>query len=76
MPVRPPSPLVSLAGPGAVKLPLSVIVTPIVTRLVLLPLLGGVVVVGAFKLGWLKAPDPMFLLVRTAGLPDKPSKQR
>lgn len=51
------------AGPGAVPMPFQVIVAVCVCRLVLMPLLGLGIVMGAYSVGLFKCPDPMFLLV-------------
>jgi predicted permease len=51
------------AGPGAVPMPFRVIVAVCVCRLLLMPLIGLGVVMGAYSVGLFKCPDPMFLLV-------------
>ena len=51
------------AGPGQTTLPLRVVVGLVLVKLLLLPLLGGGMVLAAHAWGWLKAPDNLFMAV-------------
>lgn len=50
-------------GPGSGKLPARVLIGVGITRLVILPLWGTAVVLGAYALGVFTPPDPVFVLV-------------
>ncbi|GFR48835.1 hypothetical protein Agub_g10788, partial [Astrephomene gubernaculifera] len=50
-------------GPGAARVPLRVTALVTATRLLLLPLLGGCLVLGAYAARLFEAPDPIYLLV-------------
>ncbi len=52
-----------VAGPGVARVPFRVIASIGVCRLVILPLLGVGMVMGAYAAGIFTAPDPIFLLV-------------
>ena len=51
------------SGPGAAKVPLRVIASAIICRLLILPLLGTAIVIGGYAAGAYAAPDRIFLLV-------------
>ncbi len=53
-----------LAGPGAARVPFRVIGLVNGIRLLLMPLLGLGLVVGAYAAGLFEAPDPIYLVGR------------
>ena len=52
-----------MAGPGVARVPFRVIASVGICRLVILPLLGVGMVMGAYAASIFTAPDPIFLLV-------------
>lgn len=50
-------------GPGKGRVPLRVLAAITISRLLVLPIIGTVLVFGTYQLGWYDAPDEIFLMV-------------